>query len=255
MTGKLDGKAIVILGASETDSMGAAACRKLTAEGAKLVLSARREDQVADIAKSVNAKYKCADITKERELGALADFAVSEFGQLDGAINFAGAEFSGAIDELTEETLNASAQVHFVGSTLFIKQMARRMTNGGSITSTSSLTGLLAAPGLAAYAGAKAGADHVVRIAAVEYGPKNIRVNSIAPGFTKSAMTNAYFEIPGVVNAFLNEIPLNRTTTVDDVANAASWLMSDECFVTGQVIDLTGGQALRRTPTPAEMGF
>ncbi len=161
----------------------------------------------------------------------------------------------GAINDLTPELLRASAELHFVGSTLFIQQMARRMTNGGSIATASSLTALLAPPGLAAYAGAKAGVDHVVRIAAVEYGAANIRVNSIAPGLTESAMTAGYFTVPSIIDAFRNEIPLGRTTSVHDVAAAACWLMSDECFVTGQVVDISGGQSLRRTPTMAEMGL
>lgn len=255
MAGRLEGKTVIILGASAPDSMGAATSRKLADEGAQLVLAARREDDIATQAKNVGALCKAADITQEQDLAELADFAVSKYGSLDGAVNFAGAEFPGAIDELTQETLEQSAQVHLVGSTLFFKHMARRMPQGGSILTTSSLTALLAPPGLAAYAGAKAAVDHVVRIAAVEYGPKNIRVNAVAPGFTRTAMTQGYFAVPSVVDAFLKEIPLGRNTTVQDVANAASWLLSDESFVTGQVIDLTGGQSLRRTPTPAEMGF
>ena len=106
---------------------------------------------------------------------------------------------------------------------------------------------------LAAYAGTKKGVDQIVRIAAVEYGPRGIRVNAIAPGFTRSAMTEAYFAIPTLEAAFVREIPLGRLPTVEDIANAALWLASDEAFVTGQVIDVTGGQSLRRIPTPEEM--
>jgi NAD(P)-dependent dehydrogenase (short-subunit alcohol dehydrogenase family) len=118
---------------------------------------------------------------------------------------------------------------------------------------TSSLTALAAPPGLAAYAATKRGVDQMVRIAAVEYGSRGIRVNAIAPGFTRSAMTEGYFALPTLEGAFLREIPLGRLVTVNDIANAALWLASDEAFITGQVLDITGGQSLRRVPTNEEM--
>src|SRR5690606_4431667 len=133
------------------------------------------------------------------------------------------------------------------------KQMAARMADGGSLITTSSLTALLAPPGLAAYAGTKKGVDQVVRIAAVEYGARGIRVNAIAPGFTESGMTAGYFDYPSIPRAFLKEVLLGRLTTVEDIANAALWLASDEAFITGQVLDITAGQSLRRTPTQEEM--
>ncbi len=119
----------------------------------------------------------------------------------------------------------------------------------------SSQTALLGQPGLAAYAGTKSGADHIVRIAAVEYGVQNIRINSLSPGFTPSAMTAGFLAMPAIEQAFINEIPLGRLPTTDDMANAALWLLSDESFMTGRVLDISGGQTLRRIPTATEMGF
>ena len=185
-------------------------------------------------------------------LEALAAHAVKTFGTLDIAVNYAGIEVSAPILDVTAEDLRRSSDVHFVGATLFIKQMARVMAAGGSIMTASSLTILVQAPGQAAYAGAKGGADVVVRIAANELGEKGIRVNSIAPGFTRSAMTEAYFEMEAVRRAFLKEMPLGRFPTVEDVAEVALWLGSDEAFVTGQRIDVTAGQALRRVPLASE---
>jgi NAD(P)-dependent dehydrogenase (short-subunit alcohol dehydrogenase family) len=145
--------------------------------------------------------------------------------------------------------------VHLIGTTLFIKHMAARMSDGGSVVTTSSQTALLAPPGLAAYAGTKAGADHIVRIAAVEYGGQNIRVNSLSPGFTPSAMTEGFLAIPSIRQAFLNEIPMGKLPSTEDMANAALWLLSDESFMTGRMLDISGGQTLRRVPTATEMGF
>jgi NAD(P)-dependent dehydrogenase (short-subunit alcohol dehydrogenase family) len=250
---RLDGKVVVILGASDTRSMGAETARRFASEGAKLVLAARRLDPLKPIAKSVNGIAVACDITREEDLKNLARTAVERFGKLDVAVNYAGNVFSGAVAEVTRETLLAACELHFIGSVLFFKHMAAQMSGAGSLITTSSLTTVTAPAGLAAYAGTKRGVDHVVRIAAVEYGPRGIRVNAIAPGMTPSAMTEGYLAIPTVERAFLREIPLGRLPTVTDVANAALWLASNEAFVTGQVIEVTGGQSLRRMPTDEEM--
>ena len=251
--GRLDGKVVVILGASDERSMGAATARRFAKEGAKLVLAARRLDKLEPIAAEVKGVAVACDITQEADLERLANSAVQKFGKLDVAINFAGVNLAGALAEVTRESLLQSCEVHLIGTALFFKHMGAKLSDGGAMITTSSLTARVAPPGLAAYAAAKRGVDHMVRIAAVEYGPRGIRVNSIAPGFTRSAMTEGYFALPTLEGAFLREIPLGRLVTVNDIANAALWLASDEAFITGQVIDITGGQSLRRTPTNEEM--
>jgi NAD(P)-dependent dehydrogenase (short-subunit alcohol dehydrogenase family) len=251
--GRLDGKVAVILGASDPRSMGAATAARFTKEGAKIVVAARRADALQPLVDQYGAVAVACDVTKDADLAKLADTAIAKFGRLDAAINYAGVNVGGPLAEVTEEQLNTACAVHFVGTALFFKQMGRVMADGGAMVTTSTLTALAAPPGLAAYAGSKKGADQIVRIAAVEYGPRGIRVNSIAPGFTKTAMTAPYLGVPGLEKAFLKETPLGRLPTVDDIANVALWLASDEAFVTGQVIDVTGGTSLRRMPTYDEM--
>ena len=251
--GRLDGKVVVILGASDERSMGAATARRFAKEGAKLVLAARRLDALEPIAAGVKGIAVACDITKEADLERLARTAVDKFGKLDVAINYAGVNMAAPLSEVTREALMQSCEVHLVGTALFFKHMGAKLSDGGAMITTSSLTALTAPPGLAAYAAAKRGVDQMVRIAAIEYGARGIRVNSIAPGFTRSAMTEGYFALPTLEGAFLREIPLGRLVKVDDIANAALWLASDEAFITGQIIDITGGQSLRRVPTNEEM--
>jgi NAD(P)-dependent dehydrogenase (short-subunit alcohol dehydrogenase family) len=148
MAGRLEGKVIVVLGASDERSMGAATARRCQAEGAKLVLAARRLDRVQAIADSLGALAIGCDITDEQQLAGLADAAVSHYGKLDGAINFAGIETSSPIADISREVLQENCDVHLIGTTLFIKHMAARMTDGGSVVTTSSQTALLAPPGL-----------------------------------------------------------------------------------------------------------
>ncbi len=253
MAGRLEGKVAVILGASDERSMGAATARRLHEEGARLVLAARRADKVAEVAEAIGARSVGCDICDEDQLSALADAAVDAYGRLDIAINFAGVDTQSPVAEVTREALLQNCEVHLIGTALFIKQMAARMKDGGSIITASSQTAILAPPGLAAYSGTKKGADQIVRVAAVEYGPQNIRINSLAPGFTPSGMTAGYLEVPTIEPAFLKEIPLGRLPTPEDMANAALWLASEEAFITGQVLDISGGQTLRRIPTGEEM--
>lgn len=253
--GRLNGKVCIILGASGTGSMGEATARRFAAEGARVIVAARREDRVAALARDIEATPFQCDITSEADLAALADEAIAKFGRLDVAVNFAGSTSLQSILDVTQEELVRMSNLHFVGPTMFFKHMAQRMTNGGSLITTSSLTAVIAPVDHVAYAGAKAGTDQVVRIAAGELGPLGIRVNSIAPGFMRTEMTEDFFHVPGLEDAFIREIPLRRLGTVNDVAATALWLASDEArATTGQRIDVTSGQSLRRTPTMEELG-
>ena len=251
--GRLQDKVVVILGASEETSMGAATARRFAEEGAKLVLAARRLEKVQPIADAVGGTAVACDITSEDDLANLAKVAVDTYGKLDIAINYSGVASSSTIDEVTVDMLRDACNVHFVGSTLFFKQMGKHMSDGGALITTSTLTALTAPMGHAAYAGSKAGVDQVVRIAANEYGGRGIRVNAIAPGFTRSAMTEGFFEYPSIAESFKREIPLGRLGTVEDIANAALWLASDEAFMSGQVLEIAGGQSINRIPTEQEM--
>lgn len=115
------------------------------------------------------------------------------------------------------------------------------------------INGFLGLQDAQAIAAEQAGMDHVVRAVANEYGCKGIRVNAIAPGLTDTPMLQGMAQTPGLVAAFAKEYPLGRINTIDDVAFAALFLASDRCFMTGQMLHVTGGLTLRRNPTQAEI--
>ena len=96
--------------------------------------------------------------------------------------------------------------------------------------------------------GAKAGTDHLVRIAATEFGPRGIKVNSVSPAFTETPMTAGFLATPGVREAFEAEIPLGRLNTAEDVAATVLWLSSEDAYITGENIHPSGGNRLRRLP-------
>jgi NAD(P)-dependent dehydrogenase (short-subunit alcohol dehydrogenase family) len=174
--GRLENKVIVIVGASDERSMGAATARRFKLEGAKLILAARRLDKLEPIAAALGALAVRCDITDEAQIAALAEAAVRAHGRLDVAVNFSGINSAATVLEVTQATLTEACAVHFVGATLFFKHMAGKMTAGGSLITTSSLTALIAPAGLAAYAGSKRGADQMMRIAACEPSRRGSRV-------------------------------------------------------------------------------
>ncbi|EJU12261.1 short-chain dehydrogenase/reductase SDR [Sphingomonas sp. LH128] len=105
----------------------------------------------------------------------------------------------------------------------------------------------------AAYMGTKAGADHVIRCVANEFGHRGIRANSVAPGFTATPMTEKAAKNTAITDTFAKEYPLGRVGTSEDIAEAVSWLAGDACFMSGQVLQVNGGLTLRRNPTNAEI--
>lgn len=251
--GRLDGKVAVIIGASGEGSMGQATARRFAQEGAKVVVAARRADRLEALASEIGGTACACDISDEDQLAALARTATDTYGRLDIAVNFAGINVSSPIAEISAEALKDAIDIQFTGAILFMKHMAGAMAEGGSIIMTSSLTATLAPAGMTAYAGTKAGVDLVVKIAALEYGKQDIRVNAITPGFVKTEMTTGIIDAaPAVPKAFERETRLPRLGTVEDIANAALWLASDEAFLTGQNLQVNGGADLGKFPTPAD---
>ena len=249
--GRLEGKVAVIIGASGKGSMGQATARRFVEEGASVVVAARRLGPLAALAAEIGATAVACDIAQEDQIAALAKAAVDKFGRVDIAVNFAGINVQSPIAQIDAAKLKDAIDIQFTGAILFIKHMAAAMPEtGGSIIMTSSLTATLHPQGMTAYAATKAGVDHVVIIAANEYGKQNIRVNAITPGFIPTEMTNGIIAAaPVVPKAFLKETRLPRLGTVDDIANAALWLASDEAFVTGINLQISGGAQLGKFPS------
>ncbi len=248
-------KVAVILGVSSENSIGGTVAKRLIDEGAKVIIAARSAEKVDPVAEKIGAVGHVCEITDEKSVSELADKAIEEFGQLDVAVNCVGQAIMGYIATTPENDLRQAVDVHLVGPFFFIKHMARVMGNGGAIVTMSSVTATLAFENHAAYMASKAGTDHLVRIAALEYGQKNIKVNSISPGFTDTPMTNALFAMPGFKDTFENEIPLGRLSTIDDIASATAWICSDEAYISGQNLQINGGLTLRRLPTMKELGL
>jgi len=252
--GKLNGKVAVVIGAAGKDNMGQVIARRLASEGAKLVVAGRDTESIADFAQELGGIGVACDITNEADLAALAQAAVDKFGGLDIALNATGWGLLKPFLETTKEEIEKITALQFTGAILFYQAMLRAMRDGGSLIQISSATASIMLEDHAAYMGTKAGTDHVIRCVANEFGHRGIRANSIAPGFTVTPMTARAAKNQAIIDTFSKEYPLGRVGTSEDIAEAAVWLACDDCFMSGQVLQVNGGLTLRRNPTNAEIG-
>jgi NAD(P)-dependent dehydrogenase (short-subunit alcohol dehydrogenase family) len=251
--GRLSGKAAIVLGAASPDNMGQAIARRMRAEGAQVLVAGRKMDELRRFAGEIDGHASYCDITKQEDLVALANAGAEAMGSVSIAVNTTGWGLLKPFLETTAEELEQMAALQFVGPFQFFQAMIKVMTKGGSIIQISSATATIMLNHHAAYMGTKAGTDHVIRCIANEFGGHGIRANSISPGLTDTPMTAEAKGVPGLFDSFLKSYPLGRIGTKDDVAAAAVWLASDECYMTGENLQVNGGLTLRRNPTAEEI--
>ena len=248
------GKAVIIVGAGTPGNMGQGLARRFSSAGAKVVIAGRKQQPLAELARDIGCDYRLCDFEEKSDIDALVAFAQQRHGHVDVGINCTGWGLLKPFEETTEDELQRMMDLQFKGPFQFMQSLVRVMGRGGSIIMVSSATATIMLEHHAAYMGTKAGIDHVVRCVANEYGHKGIRANSISPGVTETPMAGDSLKVPEIRRAFEVGYPLGRIGTVDDIANAALWLASDDCFMTGQNLQVNGGLTLRRNPTMAEMG-
>jgi NAD(P)-dependent dehydrogenase (short-subunit alcohol dehydrogenase family) len=249
---RLQGKTAIVLGASRVGNMGQAIARRFLAEGAQVVVSGRTAAGIEAFAAQHGCAAKACDVRSKAAIQALADFTLGRYGAVDIAVNAAATGQYSAFEETTEAEIDEMLAIIFKGSFQFMQVMVGAMKQGGSLINISSAVADIMFENHAAYMGAKAGMNHVTRAVANEYGARGIRANIVSPGLTVTPMLEG-FMAPGVTEAFVKEYPLGRLTTVEDVANTARFVASDECLMTGQTFHVTGGLTLRRNPTAAEI--
>lgn len=251
--GCLDGKVAVVMGAAGEGNMVQVIARFFAKEGARVVLGGRGVERMAGLAEELGGKAYDCDITKRDQVFGLVRFAKEQYGKVDIGLNGTGWGLLKPTHETTEADLDKMLAIQFKGPFFFFQALIEGMDKGGSIIELSSATATIMLEQHAAYMGTKAGIDHVIRTIANEYGKQGIRANSISPGVTATPMAGGTLSVPEVMECFRKEYPLGRIGTAEDIAHAAVWLARDECFMTGQNLQVNGGLTLRRNPTGEEM--
>lgn len=248
MTGLLDGKAVLLVGAST--GIGVEAARVFADEGARLVLSARSADALEATADELRGaghevRVVVGDVTSGADVARMVDETVDAYGRLDGAFNNAGIGQVGLLHEISEEDFDRVMEVNVKGVWLCLREELRvmRAQGFGSIVNTSSVGGYKGTTGLGAYQATKHAVIGLTRSAAHDNGALGIRVNTVAPGPTRSAMIDAMLaKDPAAMDKRLAVMPLHKIGTGVEVANAAAWLLSDKAsHTTGMVLPVEGG--------------
>lgn len=244
--GLLTGKTALVTGAAR--GIGKAIALKFAQEGANIAFT----DLVIDEnGKVTEAEIAALGVKAKGYASNAADFAQSEevvklvkedFGSVDILVNNAGITKDGLMLRMTEQQWDAVIGVNLKSAFNFIHAVIPVMMRqrGGSIINMASVVGVHGNAGQANYAASKAGMIALAKSVAQEMGPKGIRANAIAPGFIDTAMTQELSD--EVRKEWMNQIPLRRGGTVEDVANCALYLASDlSSYVSGQVIQVDGG--------------
>ena len=250
----LSGKVAIVLGAASPGNMGQAIVRALIAAGATVAAAGRNRDALDALATETGAHAMLCDITDKSQVDALFNAALATHGHVDIAVNATGWGLLKPLLDVTEDDLDRMCALQFKGVHHFLAAAVRTMTGGGSVVQISSATVAVPIFDHAAYIGTKAASEALIRCVANQYGAQGLRANVVAPGLTASPMTATAMATPGLTAAFAREYPLGRIGTAADIAHAVVWLTGDECFVSGQVLQVNGGLTLRRNPRPEEIG-
>lgn len=249
----LTDKVAIVTGASS--GIGRATAKLFAAEGASLVIAARRKAELDLLADEIeeaggSAVALAGDVRDEAYAKALVDLAVEKFGGLDIAFNNVGAVGQmGSISELSldgwRETLDTNLTSAFLGAKYQVPAMIER--GGGSLIFTSTFVGhTVGIPGMTSYAASKAGLIGLMQVLAAEYGPQGVRVNALLPGGTDTPA--ATFKTPES-RAFVESLhALKRVAEPEEIARSALFLASDaSSFTTGTALFADGGVSINRT--------
>jgi NAD(P)-dependent dehydrogenase (short-subunit alcohol dehydrogenase family) len=253
--GRVDGKVAIVTGAAS--GIGRAAALALSREGARVGLADVDDDggsaAVAEIEEQGGAAlFRRTDVGSTPDVRELIRATVERFGRLDILVNNAGVAIGGSVTEISEEDWNRVLNVNLTsmwrGMHFAIPEMLK--TGGGSIVNTSSVQGSVGFVGWAGYAASKGGIDALTRQTAVEYAPRNIRVNAIVPGTILTPMNERIVrESPDgarIEAGWLAMHPAGRLGRPEEVAAAILWLASDDSsFVTGECLRVDGGMIVK----------
>lgn len=241
----------VVTGASR--GIGKEISRRLASEGAYVYLVDINEEALADtrhelLEKGFDAEMLKADITNEQEVERFFSYIEERHGGADILVNNAGIIRDNLLFKMNADDWDSVMNVHLKGTFLCSKYAQKLMVQNkyGRIINLSSVSAL-GSRGQANYAAAKAGIQGFTKTLAIELGKYNITVNAIAPGFIKTDMTKAVAERLGIsfqelIESKVEQIPVNRAGTPEDIAQAASFFASPaSSFISGQVLYVSGG--------------
>jgi len=242
----LEGKTVIITGASR--GIGRGIAEVFAKQGANIAFTYRSSDEKAKALQDELSANGCkvkgykSDASNFKAAQQLAIDVLEEFGSIDVLVNNAGITKDGLLMRMSEDDFDRVMDINMKSVFNMTKAVLRPMLKQrkGSIINMSSVVGVKGNAGQANYSASKAAINGFTKSTALELGSRNIRCNSIAPGFIETEMTESLGEEQ--IQEWRNSIPLKRGGTTEDIANSALFLASDmSAYVTGQVLHVCGG--------------
>ena len=245
----MNAKVVLITGA--LTGIGRATALAFAKEGARLIVSGRRDEAGAKLVTELRelgaeAEYIRADVRIEEDVHNLVDQTIKRFGRIDAAVNNAGTEGKpGPLIDQTVESYTATFDANVLGTFLGIKHELKIMIpqRSGSIINISSTLGQKTAPGASIYAATKHAVEGLTKTAALEAASANVRVNAVAPGPIDTGMLDRFTGSAERKAALIAGVPLKRMGRAEEVAQTILFLASDNApFITGQIFGIDGGK-------------
>ena len=241
--------------------IGKGVAAALVNAGARAMIVGRNADRLAAAVNEIESnadngggavRYEPTDVTNEDETARAVEAATAWSGRLHGVVHCAGgSETIGPITQIDSEAWRRTVDLNVNGTMYVLKHSARELVRGGggSFVAISSIAASNTHRWFGAYGPTKSAIDHLMKVAADELGPSWVRVNSVRPGLIRTDLVEPVMQTPGVLEDYKVNTPLPRVGEVEDVAMLSLFLLSDAAeWITGQVIDVNGGQSLRRGP-------
>jgi NAD(P)-dependent dehydrogenase (short-subunit alcohol dehydrogenase family) len=241
----------VVLITGALTGIGRATANAFAKEGARLVVSGRKEAEGKALEAELRglgaeAEFIVADVRHEKDISNLVDRAVARFGRLDVAINNAGTEGKpGPLTDVSAETYSAMFDTNVLGVLLSLKHELRVMQaqGSGSIVNISSTMGERGAANFSLYTASKHAVEGITKSAALEGAAYGVRVNAVAPGPTETAMLDRLTGSAEKKAAFFAAVPLKRGASPAEIADAIAFVASGKAaYITGQIIRVNGGK-------------
>ncbi|KAI0197020.1 3-oxoacyl-reductase [Astrocystis sublimbata] len=247
---RLQGKVAIVTGGASGFGKGIAS--KFIEEGCSVLIADLSDEAGQSVAKELGCAFTLGDVTRREDWERLLNEAVDKFGRLDIVVNNAGATYANkATEDVTEaefdKVMNVNVKSVYLSTNVIVPYFVESKTPG-SFIQVASTAGVRPRPRLTWYNASKAAVINATKTMAVEYGPQQVRFNSVSPVIGSTGMTHLFIgkeNTPENRKAFESTVPLGRGSTPADVANACCYLASDEAsFITGVNLEVDGGRCV-----------
>lgn len=254
MSERFEGKVAMVTGGAS--GIGLATAQRIAREGGRVVIADIDAGALDAAVESMGGEAVAAglptDVTVEADVAAAVALAVDRFGQLDIGVNAAGVGTAAPIHEHPVEEFDRVLAINLRGVFLAVKHQSKAMIDAGrpgAILNIASLNARQPGEGMVAYCSSKAAVSMLTQVAAMELGRHGIRVSAIGPGLVETPLTSFARDFPQITDSYVDNTPMGRPGSVDDISAAICWMVSDEAsWVSGDTFYVDGAAHTRQYP-------